>query len=45
MDIYEMLERVDQNWTKRMQLLKRSHAQHLPEIIFKQLIMGSVLSI
>ena len=31
----EMLEGVCQNWTKRMQHLKRSRAQHLHEIIFK----------
>ena len=31
----ELLERVYQNWTKRMDRLKRSCAQHSPEIIFK----------
>ena len=31
----EMLERVCQNWTKRMDHLKRSRGQHLHEIIFK----------
>ena len=32
----EMLERVRQNWTKRMDQLRRSRSQHLHEIIFKQ---------
>ena len=31
----EMLERVYQNWTKRMNLLRRSRRQYLHEIIFK----------
>ena len=31
----EMLQRVCQNWTKRMENLKRSRGQHLHEIIFK----------
>ena len=31
----ETLERVCQNWTKRMDYLKRSRGQHLHEIIFK----------
>ena len=31
----EMLERVCQNWTKRMDHLRRSHGQLLYEIIFK----------
>ena len=31
----EMLEKVCQNWTKRMDHLKRSRGQHLHEIIFK----------
>ena len=31
----EMLERVAQNWTKRMNHLRRSQFQHLHEIIFK----------
>ena len=31
----EMLERVCQNWTKRMDHLKRSRGQHFHEIIFK----------
>ena len=31
----EMLERICQNWTKRMDHLKRSRCQHLHEIIFK----------
>ena len=31
----EMLERVCQNWTKWMDDLRRSHGQHLHEIIFK----------
>ena len=32
----EMLERVCQNWTKRMDHMKRSRSHHLHEIIFKQ---------
>ncbi|CAD6993438.1 unnamed protein product [Ceratitis capitata] len=31
----EMLERVCQNWTKRMFLLRHSHGQRFHEIIFK----------
>ena len=31
----EILERVCQNWTKRMDYLRRSRGQHLHEIIFK----------
>ena len=31
----EMLERASQNWTKRMDHLKRSRGQHLHEKIFK----------
>ena len=31
----EMLERVCQNWTKRIDHLRRSRGQHLHEIIFK----------
>ena len=31
----EMLERVCQNWTNRMDHLKRSRGQHLHEKIFK----------
>ena len=31
----EMLERLCQNWTKRMDHLKRSRSQHLHEVIFK----------
>ena len=31
----QMLDRICQNWTKRMDHLKRSLCQHLPEIIFK----------
>ena len=31
----EILKRVCQNWTKRMDYLKRSRGQHLHEIIFK----------
>ena len=31
----EMLESACQNWTKRMDRLKRSRGQHLDEIIFK----------
>ena len=31
----EMFERVRQNWTKRMDHLKRSRVQHLHEMIFK----------
>ena len=31
----EMLERVCQKWTKRMDHLKRSRGQHLHQIIFK----------
>ena len=38
----EMLERVCKNWTKLMDHLK---AQHLHEIIFKHLIIWTVLSI
>ena len=41
----EMLERVYQNWTKRMDHLKRSRGQHLHEIIFKHKIIWTVLSI
>ena len=35
----EMLERVCQNWTKRMDHLERSRAQHLHEMIFKHQII------
>ena len=38
----EMLERVDQNWTKRMDHLKH---EHLHAIIFKHQIIWTVLSI
>ena len=31
----EILERVCEKWTKRMDYLERSHGQHLHEIIFK----------
>ena len=31
----EMLERVCQNWSKRMDNLRRSRGQHLHEMIFK----------
>ena len=31
----DMLERVCQNWTQRMNHLRRSRGQHLHEIIFK----------
>ena len=31
----EMLEQVTQNWTFRMEHLKRSRGQHLHEVIFK----------
>ena len=32
----EMLERVIENWTQRMDHLRRSRCQHLKEIIFKK---------
>ena len=31
----EMLEKVTQNWTSRIQFLKNSRGGHMPEIIFK----------
>ena len=41
----EMLETECQHWTKRMDHLRRNHGQHLHEIIFKHLIIWTVLSI
>ena len=41
----EILERVCQNWTTRMDDLKRSRDQHLHEVILKHFIIWTVLSI
>ena len=38
----EKLERVCQNWTKRMDHFKRNRGQYLHEVIFKHLIIWTI---